>query len=62
MEINPGNPRKHPFLMQVAKSNPDVWMGKMRVSPKRFRNWEKMNTHLDKYREAPTNGYWRPPN
>jgi len=32
----------------------------MRVSPKRFRNWEEMSTHLDKYREAPINQYWRP--
>ena len=60
--IIPGNPRKNAFLVQVAKSIPDAWMGKMRVSPKRFRNWEEMNTHLDKYREAPSNQCWRPTN
>jgi hypothetical protein len=59
--IIPGNPKKNPFLVQIAKSIPDAWMGKMRVSSKRFRNWEEMNTHLDKYRETPTNQYC-PPN
>lgn len=61
-KIIPGNPKKNAFLVQAAKSIPDAWLGKMRVSPKRFRNWQEMSRHLDKYREAPTNPYWRPRN